>query len=305
MARVNDLTGSRVQERKRQVRTYGTKTDLSSTTVDRGDTHWMNSSRVSIDGVLGVTGLTTISGTLNVSGTTTLSGSTTIAGPTGITGALTIAGSMSVTGPSTFSGTLGINGATTITGQLDVTGPTTLAGTLSIDGDTTITGLLEIEGNTTVTGDLDVVGPLDVTGDTTLGGATDITGPTTLKNNLTVDPAKRIILGGLVLENQGAGSAFVQMPGGGIAADGLGMGLNNLTAMNLGAPTVTVDANLINLNAPQTSVNGNLVVTGSAKANSLDITSTAWIRGLPTTPNPPNLHITSQGQVFISSWTPA
>ena len=294
MARGVDLTGENVTRRRRKERQYGTKTDLSSTTVDRGSTHWMNESYVAIDGVLDVTGLTTISGTLNVSGTTTLSGSTTIAGPTGITGALTIAGSMDVTGPSTFSGTLGIDGATTITGQLDVTGPTILAGTLDITGDTTVTGLLDITGDTTLTGNMDV-----------LGGGKITVGNTILSPSATNGGVEFASGGGV-----GGNGGSVAMRG---SANAGFLALSTEVASMFGGASfvdvkhadVTVSSALINLNAPQTSVNGNLVVTGSAKAASLDITGTAWVRGLPTAGLAPNLHITSQGQMFRSTWAPA
>lgn len=242
MAEKINLRSSKVKEQKRRVADYGTETPLSSTAVERGSTRWLDGSRVVIEGLLDVTGLTTISGTLNVSGTTTLSGSTTIAGPTGITGALTIAGSMSVTGPSTFSG------------KLDVTGPLTVTGVTKLNGKT------DIGGDTTITGKLDVSGPMATK------GTLSVEGVTTLKNNLNVDQGRKITLGGLVLENQSPGSAFVQMPGGGIGADNtLGMSLNHNKVQISAQTTATTEAQLINLNAPQTSVNGKLVVTNGAR----------------------------------------
>lgn len=272
MARRIDLTGENVTRKRRKDRQYGTKTDLASTTVERGNTHWTSDSRVSVDGVLDVTGTTTISGALNVSGTTTLSGATTIAGPTGITGALTIAG------------------------QLDVTGPTTLAGTLGITGDTSITGALDIEGITTLTGDMDVIGGGKITvGNTILspgaanGGVEFASGGGIGGNAGTVAMRGSANAGFLALSTEVAsvfgGASFIDVK----HAD------------------TTISSALINLNSPQTSVNGNLVVTGTA-----DVTGYAWFRGrgfyltdLPSTPNPPNLHITSLGQVFRSTWTPS
>jgi hypothetical protein len=202
MARVVDLTGENVSRKRRKDRQYGTKTDLSSTTVDRGDTHWMNSSRVSIDGVLDVTGLTTISGTLNVSGTTTLSGSTTIAGPTGITGALTIAGSTDITGPLT------VQGVTTISGELDVTGDTTISGALGVDG------------------------TLNITGTTTLAGVT------TLKNDLNVTTGGKIKAGNIEIRPDAGGQ--IAMQGGAIGSDGLGMGLVNQTGIQISSPNTKI-----------------------------------------------------------------
>lgn len=231
MARRIDLTGENVTRARRKGQQYGTKTDLSSTAVDRGDTHWMNDSRVSIDGVLDVTGLTTISGTLNVSGTTTLSGATTIAGPTGITGALTIAG------------------------QLDVTGPTTLAGTLGITGDTSVTGALDIEGITTLTGNMDVIGGGKITvGNVILSpsaanGGVEFAGGGGVGGN-----------GGTVLMRGSANAGFLALE---TTVASVFAGANQLNVSEL---DITLGAPLINLNAPQTSVNGNLVVTGSIKA---------------------------------------
>ncbi|ASN38856.1 hypothetical protein CGQ24_07415 [Arthrobacter sp. 7749] len=283
MARQTDLTGENMTRQRRKDRQYGTKTDLSSTTVDRGDTHWMNSSRVSIDGVLDVTGLTTISGTLNVSGTTTLSGSTTIAGPTGITGALTIAGSMSVTGPSTFTGTLGINGATTIAGKLDVTGPTKLAGTLDITGNTKITGLLDITGKTTIRNDLELL-----SGGMFKAGVTKI------------EPTGKATFGSFIIDP--ASDRLIQAPGGWLFTDGLdslGLASSGSSSVNLnssyaelnykGSSVVRAEAGTINLNAPQTSVNGNLVGTGTAKLTAL----TTGAAGTPA-----NIHIDSSGRLW-------
>lgn len=282
MAEKINLRSSKVKEQKRRVADYGTETPLSSTAVERGTTRWLNGSRVDIDGILNVTGTTTISGALNVSGTTTLSGSTTIAGPTGITGALTIAGSMSVTGPSTFSGTLGIDGATTITGQLDVTGPTKLAGTLDITGDTTLTGDMDVIGGGKIT-----VGNTILSPGASNGGVEFASGGGVGGNG-----------GGVVMRGS-ANAGFMALAD---TTSAMFAGASQITASNV---DVKIASPLINLNSPQTSVNGNLVVTGSAKAASLDITGTAWVRGLPTTGLAPNLHITSQGQMFRSTWTPA
>ena len=294
MAEKINLRSSTVKEQKRRVADYGTETPLSSTAVERGTTRWLSGSRVDIDGVLNVsgtanvsglldvTGTASVSGALNVSGTTTLSGATTIAGPTGITGALTIAGSMDVTGPSTFSGTLGIDGATTITGQLDVTGPTTLAGTLDITGDTTLTGNRDVLGGGKITVGNTILSPGAANGGVEFASGGGVGGN-----------------GGGVLMRGSANAGFLAL------STEVASMFGGASFVEVRNSDVTVISALINLNAPQTSVNGNLVVTGSANAASLDITRTAWIRGLPTTANPPNFHITSQGQLSRSPWTPA
>lgn len=297
MARVVDLTGENVTRKERAARNYGTKTDLASTVVERGATHWDSGSNVSIDGLLNVTGLTTITGTLNVSGTTTLSGATTIAGPTGITGTLTIAGATSVTGsfdvtgPSTFAGTLGIDGATTITGKLDVTGPTTLAGTLDITGDTSVTGLLDITGRTTISNDLELLA-----GGLFKAGVTKI------------EPTGKASFGGFIIDP--SSNKLIQAPGGWLFTDGLdslGLASSGSSSLNLngsyaelnykGSSVVRAEAGLINLNAPQTSVNGKLVVTGSINSGTAELSQTRLrVGGLPTTTvATANVHVDSNG----------
>lgn len=290
MAEKINLRSSKVKEQKRRVADYGTETPLSSTAVERGTTRWLNGSRVDIDGILNVTGTTTISGALNVSGTTTLSGSTTIAGPTGITGALTIAGSMSVTGPSTFAGTLGINGATTITGELDVTGPTTLAGTLGITGDTTIAGLLDIEGDTTLTGDMDVLGGGKITVGNTILSPSAANGGVEFASGGGVGGN-----GGGVVMRGSANAGFMALAD---TTSAMFAGASQITASNV---DVKIASPLINLNAPQTSVNGDLVVTGVARfaGNNVYLPTS-----LSVTTQRPNLYIDGNGRVFKSSWVP-
>lgn len=231
MAEKINLRSSKVKEHKRRVSEYGTETPLPSTAVERGTTRWLNGSTVVIEGLLDVTGTTTISGRLDVSGQTTLSGATTIAGPTGITGALTI------------------QGLTTISGQLDVTGPTKLNGKLDIGGNTTVTGTF------------------DVTGAMATKGTLSVEGVTTLKNNLNVDQGKKITLGGLVLENQGTGSAQVQMPGGGVSAsNALGMSIVH-TSINIAANQLEISGNnamLTNLPA-KVGASGNVHIDGNGR----------------------------------------
>lgn len=222
MAKLNNLTGNKVQERKRQVRTYGTKTDLSSSTIDRGNTHWTTGSRVSIDGLLDVDGTMNVTGTLNGSGDINLSGSTEITGPLDITGATTIGGSLDVTGPTNLDGVLTINGDTTVTGQLDVTGPVALDGKVTINGDTSVTG------------------KLDVTGPTAIKGTLGIEGITTLKNDLNVTTGGKIKAGNLEIEPANGGQ--INFTGGSLSAGSFGALLNNTTAVELQAPTVRMRA---------------------------------------------------------------
>lgn len=210
MARRIDLTGENVTRERRKERSYGTKTDLASATVERGTTHWTEGSNVNIDGFLGVAGTMTVTGTLNASGDINLSGSTEITGP------------------------LDITGATTIGGSLSVTGPTTLDGVLDIGGNTTITGTLGIQGDTSITGKLDVTGPTAIKG--TLG----IEGITTLKNDLNVTSGGKIKAGNLEIEPANGGQ--INFTGSSLSAGSFGALLNNTTAVELQAPTVRMRA---------------------------------------------------------------
>lgn len=278
MARVVDLTGENVTRQRRKERNFGTKTDLPSTSVERGNTHWTDGSNVNIDGFLGVAGTMTVSGVLSVTGTfnasgdINLSGSTSVTGPLDITGATTIGGSLDVTGPTTIDGVLTINGDTSITGLLEVTGDTTLA------------GLVDITGNTTITGDLDVDGPTTITG--TLG----IQGVTTLKNDLNVTTGGKIKAGNLEIEPANGGQ--INFLNGSLSSTSFGALLNNSIKVELQGPR-------IDLTSTKTWINGQLEASGIARFN-----SGVWMGGLPTTSQPANLHITSQGQIFISTATP-
>ena len=288
MAKLNNLNSNKVQERKRQVRTYGTKTDLASTTTERGNTHWTDGSNVNIDGFLGVAGTMTVSGVLSVTGTfnasgdINLSGSTSVTGPLDITGATTIGGSLDVTGPTTIDGVLTINGDTSITGLLEVTGDTTLA------------GLVDITGNTTITGDLDVDGPTTITG--TLG----IEGVTTLKNDLNVTTGGKIKAGSLEIEPANGGQ--INFANGSIAVGAFGLGIIHNTGVQLQGPTV-------DLNATNTNVSGAFDVGGASEFTGRIVGRERLVLpNTPTTSNSsftPNVHMDSNGYIYRTTWTPA
>lgn len=216
MARVVDLTGENVTRQRRKNRTYGTKTDLASATIERGSTHWTEGSNVNIDGFLGVAGTQRVTGTLDVTGT--LNGS----------GDINFSGSTEITGP------LDVTGATTIGGSLEVTGPTTLDGVLDIGGDTTITGTLAVDGPTTISGKLDVTGAMSTK------GTLSVEGVTTLKNDLNVTTGGKIKAGNLEIEPANGGQ--INFTGGSLSAGQFGALLNNLTAVELQAPVVRMRA---------------------------------------------------------------
>lgn len=297
MAKLNDLTSNKVQERKRQVRTYGTKTDLASTVVERGSTHWAEGSNVHIDGLLGVAGTATVSGTLSVtgtfngSGTNNLDGINNLSGDNNLTGPTEISGSLDVTGPTTIDGVLTINGDTSITGLLTITGDTTITGLLAVDGPTTISGTLDIDGVTTLNNDLNVTN----------------SGEINVGTNMTLTPSAD---GGSIVFQDGSqvtsvgGTVQAKSSGSGLVTAGL-----NSAAISTGNALISVDDlgdwSLSGTNVTLQTIggvadlNGQLDVSGTAKFG-----DGVWMSGLPTTTQPANLHITSQGQLFVSTATP-
>lgn len=291
MAKLNDLTSNQVQERKRQVRTYGTKTDLASTVVERGSTHWADGSNVNIDGLLGVAGTATVSGTLRVTGLLD------------VTGTFNGSGTNNLDGTNNLSGDNNLTGPTEISGSLDVTGPTTIDGVLTINGDTSITGLLEVTGDTTISG------TLDIDGVTTLNNDLNVTnsGEINVGTNMTLTPSTD---GGSVRFQDGSkvtsvgGTVQAKSSGSGLVTAGL-----NTAAISTGNALISVDdlgdwslsgANVTFQTIGGTAdLNGNFDVSGTAQFG-----DGVWMSGLPTTDLPANLHITSLGQIFRSTATP-
>ena len=294
MAKLNDLTGNQVQERKRQVRTYGTKTDLASTVVERGSTHWAEGSNVHIDGLLGVAGTATVSGTLSVTGTLNASGSINLSGSTGITGPLNVTGTTTIGGNTSITGELNVTGPTTLDGILDIGGNTTITGTLAVDGPTTISGTLDIEGNTTVASDFEIIS----------GGL--------FKSGVTkIEPTGKATFGSFIIDP--SSPRLIQAPGGWLfsnGADHMGIAGSLTSSVNLsssgaildyaGSSTVTARAGAIDLTTAKVWVNGVIETSGFAYFRGRGF----YMTDLPETPNPPNLHITSGGQVYRSTWTP-
>lgn len=289
MAKLNDLTSNKVQERKRQVRTYGTKTDLASTVVERGSTHWAEGSNVNIDGLLGVAGTATVSGTLSVTGTLNASGS------------INLSGSTSITGPLNVTGTTTIGGNTNITGELNVTGPTTLDGILDIGGDTTISGTLDIQGRTTIKNDLELL-----TGGIFKAGVTEI------------EPTGKATFGSVIIDP--ASPRMIQSPSGWMTANGpdsVGLSSSNTSSVNLngtyadlnyaGTSRVVARAGAIDLTTPTVNVSGALKVAGRTDLDGSIYLNAALIQITPSTPtiaSPPNLFMSASGRLYRSTWTP-
>ncbi|MGO4298390.1 hypothetical protein [Glutamicibacter sp. MCAF14] len=290
MARVVDLTGENVTRQRRKERTYGTKTDLASTVVERGSTHWAEGSNVHIDGLLGVAGTATVSGvlsvtgTLNASGQINLSGSTSVTGPLDITGATTIGGSLKVTGPTSLDGVLTINGDTTITGLLAVDGPTTISGTLDIDGVTTLNNDL----NVTNFGEINVGTNMTLTPSTDGGSI------------LFQDGSKVTSVGGTVQsKSSGAGSITAGLNSANISA-----GAGFISVDDLGDWSLVGGANLESIGA-DVKLTGNLEYTGALTSPGLQTIGTRVriIAPYPTG-NAPNVYMDANGWLYRTSWTP-
>ena len=294
MAKLNDLTSNQVQERKRQVRTYGTKTDLASTVVERGSTHWAEGSNVHIDGLLGVAGTATVSGTLRVTGLLD------------VTGTFNGSGTNNLDGTNNLSGDNNLTGPTEISGSLDVTGPTTIDGVLTINGDTSITGLLEVTGDTTISG------TLDIEGDTTVASDFEIISGGLFKSGVTkIEPTGKATFGSFIIDP--SSNKLIQAPGGWLFSDGsdsIGLAGSLTSSVNLNnsraelvfgsSSRVVARSSAIDLTAAKTWVSGEMQINGIARFQAVQV----FAPNLPTTGNPPNLHITSNGQFYRSTWTP-
>ena len=247
MAEKMDLSSSKVQARQRQLATYGTQTPLSSTAVDRGSTRWLNGSYVEVSGTL------TGDGTFDWSGSFAQSGETTFSGEVNLVGPVTIAGDTTMSGRLTQNGPSHLNGATDIAGDL------TSTGNFTVNGPTDLNGAIDITGDVTATGNFNVNGPMKTTGSLSVEGALDIKGPSTLSSNLTVAAGKKVTLGGLTLENTGAGGGTVNFPNGSVSSGPLGMLLVSSIRIEIGAPEIKLSS------LPTTTQPANLYVDGTGK----------------------------------------
>lgn len=304
MARVVDLTGENVTRQRRKERTYGTKTDLASTVVERGSTHWAEGSNVHIDGLLGVAGTATVSGTLRVTGLLD------------VTGTFNGSGTNNLDGTNNLSGDNNLTGPTEISGSLDVTGPTTIDGVLTINGDTSITGLLEVTGDTTISG------TLDIEGNTTVASDFEIIAGGLFKSGVTeIEPTGKATFGPFVIDPNSA--KLIEAPGGYVISNGMdqiGLSSSNSSSVNLsnlgatldylgtitvhagptkselkfGTVLVTARAGAIDLTAPTTHISGISNHNGVANFNAA-ISYTG--RPAPTG-NTANLYVASSGYIY-------
>lgn len=262
MAELIDLKASKVQERQRQVGSYGTQTPLSSTAVERGSTRWLNGSNVQIEGLLSV------SGTLSGGGTFDWTGTLAQAGTSTFTGTVRLSGQTDVWGPLTVTGDTDLDGATTISGPTSVTGEFTVTGPTDLNGPTTVAG------DTTVTGQFDVDGPMKTT------GTLSVEGITTLKNDLNVTTGK--IVAGEVTIDPGYLDGSVRFANGSYLA-----ATPNGAQLIRGSGAVTVSGSQADM-----GVGGNSIIVN---------TTGTFLNGLPTTTESANLYISESGRVYRST----
>jgi len=298
VARVVDLTGENVTRQRRKERNYGTKTDLASTVVERGSTHWAEGSNVHIDGLLGVAGTATVSGTLRVTGLLD------------VTGTFNGSGTNNLDGTNNLSGDNNLTGPTEISGSLDVTGPTTIDGVLTINGDTSITGLLEVTGDTTISG------TLDIDGVTTLNNDLNVTnsGEINVGTNMTLTPSTD---GGSILFQDGSkvtsvgGTVQAKSSGSGLVTAGL-----NSATLSTGNALISVDDlgdwSLSGSNVTLQTIggtadlNGNLDVSGNILNPGFQVVNErVQIMNPYTGAQQPNVYMSEAGFLYRTSWTPA
>lgn len=223
MGQIDNLNQDEVASLWRAIRALQYATNQNNMAVGRGGISVYGGGGITIEnGGLSVTGSATVVGTLNADGTINMtglfiaSGEMRLNGTTIATGDFNIDGPLIVDGNTTFNGTLNINGVTTIAGD------TTVTGKFVTNGPVDINGLTKITGNLTVTGTL------------------DINGAATLNNDLTVAAGKKIILGGLTLENTGAGGGTLNFPNGSVSSGSFGMLMVSAVQVELAAPAVKV-----------------------------------------------------------------
>lgn len=221
MTKIDNLNANEADKIWQAIRELRYQTNLNSSAIGRGGMEIYDGGTLTItNGGLVVNGSAQIIGILNADGTINMSG-------------LFIA-----------SGTMQLNGTTIATGDFNIDGPLIVDGNTTFNGALNITGVTTIAGDTTVTGKLITNGPVDIngltsiTGDLTVSGTMDIQGAATLNNDLTVSAGRRIILGGLTLENTGTGGGTVNFPNGSVSGGTFGVLVASAVAVEIAAPSI-------------------------------------------------------------------
>lgn len=314
MAEKINLRSSKVKEKQRQVQSYGTQTPLSSTAVERGTTRWLNESTIIVEGLLDVTGTLNGSGTNNFGGENNLSGTNNLSGINHLTGPTDVAGNFEIVAGGLFKAGDSVirpDGSATF-GGLEISPDGKLAAgsfELNPDGSAKFGGLeIAIDGKLT-----SGLFELNPDGSAKFGDLT-IDADGTITTGVTViETTGRAEFGDFVIDP--SSNKLIQAPGGWLFSDGpdsLGLASSNTSSISLDATKAELNygsstpvivrarAGAIDLTSPRTNISGQLWVEGAARFSH----ATLIFANLPTTPNPPNLHITSAGNAYRSTWTP-
>lgn len=233
MGQINNQNQGNLEELWRQVRALQHATNMNSAAIGRGGI------RVHSGGVI-----TIENGGLRVSGTAE------IIGRLIASGLVTFIGDVVISGPLDVSGTVDVSGVMTVLNDLEIaSGGLFKAGNIELrpDGSAKF-GSMEIDPSGKITSGSATINPdgsaefgqftIAANGDLESDGSLDINGPATLNNDLTVATGKQIKLGGLTLENTGAGGGTVNFPNGSVSSGALGMLLASSVAVEIATPSM-------------------------------------------------------------------
>lgn len=231
MTQILNLTQGDVNEIFERLRRLENSTNQSSMGIGRGGITVSDGGVITIEnGGLQVTGSAEIIGRLIASGTIDFTGQVNISGPLDVSGLVQLMSDLVVaSGGKIKAGSIELSpdgsakfGTMTISPAGKIT-----SGSAEINPDGSAKfGQFTIASN----GDLDSDGSLD------------INGPATLNNDLTVAAGKKIKLGGLTLENTGAGGGTVNFPNGSVSSSStFGVLVASSIAVEIGAPVVKMN----------------------------------------------------------------
>lgn len=292
MARVVDLTGENLTRQRRKERNYGTKTDLSSTTVERGNTHWAEGSNVNIDGFLGVAGTQRVTGLLDVTGTFNGSGTNNMDGTNNLSGDNNFSGINDFTGPTTMSGTFEQNGESTFNGPTHFNGSVDITETLDVTAET------RLRGETTVESDLNVInnGKIKVGTNMTLTPSSD--GGSILFQ----DGSQVTSVGGTVQsKSSGSGRVTAGLNSAAISTGNALISVDDLGDWSLSGTNVTLQTI-----GGTADLNGALDVSGNITHPGIEVIGDKVKIVKPYTGSAqPNVHMDANGYLYRTSWTPA
>ncbi|MFJ4168486.1 hypothetical protein ACIPY3_03140 [Paenarthrobacter sp. NPDC089714] len=188
-------------------------------------------------------------------------------------GLVTFIGDVVISGPLDVSGTVDVSGVMTVLNDLEIaSGGLFKAGNIELrpDGSAKF-GTMEIDPDGKITSGSATINPdgsatfglftISSEGDLESDGSLDINGPANLNNDLTVAEGKVIRLGGLTLENTGAGGGTLNFPNGSVSSTSLlGMLLASSVRIELAAPTIKLDGL-----PDKTGVTSNVYIDGSGR----------------------------------------